>query len=479
MLPSQVPHKLPSQLQSPPALVQVIDPNSDGVTQSENIGQTNSQSGSATTTSPPDKRPRPSVECTAAANPTIAGSAAICAKPATGKKAKPSKKNTEAAGSFLSDRDSASPQNKVGDSEVPGDGGAATGASIASLASVEAPRRRLILELVNPSRIHEGRPRSGNVCETIKTHPFYDANNRNIQTLWQAKHTKFVEDGYTSLIGKVSNELARNLVVKGAFQVLQVGAISFTFQCNSVDKEVGNPEVFVNLGPKSSYEGVIHGMFSEGECTSEVATTMLKNLSMPYAVGKDPGGELVALGYEMLFNELTGTWHAKNLMAILICEAIRFQDDGALARMAMRKVVNLFTQHSLTSKKENNPFYRVFVKGKNENENEKSVIFAKKGGKKDTLKLFFSTTAGLDTWPLSINLDYTSDVEEEGSTSAPKVFEGQRTKSGRVPKKATIFSPLQSDKCQPVRRANVTPAEKLNLPGKGKSAEGETSDQDE
>ncbi len=477
MLPSQVPHKLPSQLQSPPALVQVIDPNSDGVTQSENIGQTNSQAGSATTTSPPDKRPRPSVECTAAANPTIAGSAAICAKPAPGKKAKPSKKNTEAAGSFLSDRDSASPQNKVGDSEVPGDGGAATVASIASLASVEAPRRRLILELVNPSRIHEGRPRSGNVCETIKTHPFYDANNRNIQTLWQAKHTKFVEDGYTSLIGKVSNELARNLVVKGAFQVLQVGAISFTFQCNSVDKEVGNPEVFVNLGPKSSYEGVIHGMFSEGECTSEVATTMLKNLSMPYAVGKDPGGELVALGYEMLFNELTGTWHAKNLMAILICEAIRFQDDGALARMAMRKVVNLFTQHSLTSKKENNPFYRVFVKGKNED--EESVIFAKKGGKKDTLNLFFSTTAVLDTLPLSINLAYTSDVEEEGSTSAPKVFEGPKAKSGRSLKRTELYTPPRSDKCNPVGRANGTPAEKLNLPGKGKSAEGEAFDQDE
>ena len=477
MLPSQVPHKLPSQLQSPPALVQVIDPNSDGVTQSENIGQTNSQAGSATTTSPPDKRPRPSVECTAAANPTIAGSAAICAKPAPGKKAKPSKKNTEAAGSFLSDRDSASPQNKVGDSEVPGDSGAATVASIASLASVEAPRRRLILELVNPSRIHEGRPRSGNVCETIKTHPFYDANNRNIQTLWQAKHTKFVEDGYTSLIGKVSNELARNLVVKGAFQVLQVGAISFTFQCNSVDKEVGNPEVFVNLGPKSSYEGVIHGMFSEGECTSEVATTMLKNLSMPYAVGKDPGGELVALGYEMLFNELTGTWHAKNLMAILICEAIRFQDDGALARMAMRKVVNLFTQHSLTSKKENNPFYRVFVKGKNED--EESVIFAKKGGKKDTLNLFFSTTAVLDTLPLSINLAYTSDVEEEGSTSAPKVFEGPKAKSGRSLKRTELYTPPRSDKCNPVGRANGTPAEKLNLPGKGKSAEGEAFDQDE
>lgn len=477
MLPSQVPHKLPSQLQSPPALVQVIDPNSDGVTQSENIGQTNSQAGSATTTSPPDKRPRPSVECTAAANPTIAGSAAICAKPAPGKKAKPSKKNTEAAGSFLSDRDSASPQNKVGDSEVPGDGGAATVASIASLASVEAPRRRLILELVNPSRIHEGRPRSGNVCETIKTHPFYDANNRNIQTLWQAKHTKFVEDGYTSLIGKVSNELARNLVVKGAFQVLQVGAISFNFQCNSVDKEVGNPEVFVSLGSRSSYEGVISGMFSNGECTLEVATTMLKNLSMPYAVEKDPGGELVALGYEMLFNELTGAWHAKNLMAILICEAIRFQDDGALARMAMRKVVNLFTQHSLTSKKENNPFYRVFVKGKNED--EKSVIFAKKGGKKDTLKLFFSTTAGLDTLPLSINLDYTSDVEEEGSTSAPKVFEGPKAKSGRSLKRKELYTPPKSDKCKPVRRANGTPAEKLNLPGKGKSAEGEAFDQDE
>lgn len=82
--------------------------------------------------------------------------------------------------------------------------------------------------------------------------------------------------------------------------------------------------------------------------TKNIAEVILKNLSKSNQ--RDPND---------IFENLDDFPAARNLIAILICETIRFQDDGACARMAMRLVIDLYNRSS--NKLSPLPFQQVFV----------------------------------------------------------------------------------------------------------------------
>jgi len=90
-----------------------------------------------------------------------------------------------------------------------------------------------------------------------------------------------------------------------------------------------NGEILAKIGSDSSYGAIINNMIENGEATLETAEKMLENL------GKEDSNNV-----KDLFIGLGK--YTKNLMALLICESIRFGDDGFLSRMYMRKVIELF-----------------------------------------------------------------------------------------------------------------------------------------
>lgn len=178
------------------------------------------------------------------------------------------------------------------------------------------------------------------------------------QLLLQQKHSELVKYGYTTLIGRIAGTVAAKLR---------------NFPCVSVDKTRFTTQVtfrkskqdLVALGC-GKYKDIIEKMYGNRECSPRTAFYILKNLSKGYDGKRD---------YE-LFLDLPE--NAKDLMAVLICEAIRFQEDGALARMAIRKVLSLFPKPSISDTSrvpvaedysdaqpaeslEKNPFYEVFV----------------------------------------------------------------------------------------------------------------------
>ena len=99
-------------------------------------------------------------------------------------------------------------------------------------------------------------------------------------------------------------------------------------------------------------------------------------------------------------------------MGLFICEAIRFQEDGALARMAIRKVLDKFetyTPPSVTSSTaatidKNNPFYDVFVT------NAADIIFPLEGGKQRQLAVM-----GLSDSKTSTGMTLRSQHERAGT----------------------------------------------------------------
>lgn len=184
-------------------------------------------------------------------------------------------------------------------------------------------------------------------------------------------------------------------------------------------------------------------MYKAKECTLATAEALLESLSLPqlnretepFDLDTTHGQKL----FSKLFDEKKNSKIAQKLMGVFICEAIRFQDDGALARMAMRKVISLFPRSSDPNLQiepiESNPFYQVFVAG------ETSVVFAVKQGKKTTLDLFFTPPIGKDFSRLSAYIDVTSDIDEskdeDGSSQTtafrfPKTPKSQRGRPQRL-----------------------------------------------
>lgn len=200
-----------------------------------------------------------------------------------------------------------------------------------SLGSIPA-REGLILEHVKPETIFPGPSRSGEVKLD------FDRTGYNVdraQELLQQKHFELLKNGYTTLIGRVAKDVAcgRSDINKN-----KTATITFT-------TPYGND--IIVLGYRT-YEEIIKNMHDNGECSARTAFYILKNLSKGYEKPdpKNSAKKIERSDYE-LFSDLPE--NAKNLMAVLICEAIRFQEDGALERMAIRKVLSLFPKPSTPS----------------------------------------------------------------------------------------------------------------------------------
>lgn len=270
-----------------------------------------------------------------------------------------------------------------------------------------APNDKPVKHIVDPNEIHAGTPRSGGVVERFATHRYYDENGKSdfgLQLLWQAKHTKFVKHGYTSLIGEVATYIDRYFTKFSSVYELRTGIVSTKKFTKWGDIRTGD----------GSYSKIISDMYESKECTLATAKALLKSLSLPQMNGKiepkdEPSDLPLSHGqalFSKLFDEKRNPKNAQKLMGVLICEAIRFQDDGALARMAMREIIRLFQTPLKSDKIEDNPFYQVFA------DSENPVVFAMLGGKKKTLNLFFTPPTGQDFSPLSAYVDETSDVDE-------------------------------------------------------------------
>lgn len=214
-----------------------------------------------------------------------------------------------------------------------------------------AEEKVLITHIVDPINIRAGTSRSDEIKLGFYRERF---SKEDAQLLLQQKHSKLVEKGYTTLIGRIARNVAANLKNSPCEYVEKT---RFTTQVTFIKSN----QDLMALGC-GKYKDIIERMYGNRECSPRTAFYILKNLSKGYDGKRD---------YE-LFLDLPE--NAKDLMAVLICEAIRFQEDGALARMAIRKVLSLFPKPSTrepvaedysdeqpAESLEKNPFYEVFV----------------------------------------------------------------------------------------------------------------------
>ena len=239
-------------------------------------------------------------------------------------------------------------------------------------------------------------PRSGDV-NYAWNHEQSDAN-----LMLNAKQHKNISLGAASFVGEIAQIVANFLQNNSSFKF---GGVSF--YRNGTD-------IMASLGIYSSYESIIERMNSNGTATNKTAKQILENLSKG-CIGPDKTGNfhLDELENE-IFEKLDDS--AKKLMAVLICETIRFNDDGACARMAMRNVIARFNGS-------NHPFEDVFVKSEG---TTPLSIFATNGGKQRMIDQIIGyesayrndSTFEQDKAILEKNINFISDDEDENESSS-------------------------------------------------------------
>ena len=218
-----------------------------------------------------------------------------------------------------------------------------------------------------------GPPRQGDVKETFPN------SEKDLHKLLWKKHDDFLKNGYSSLIGKIATERALSILRdnkdKPKFETL--------FESDKLSIKIGlapyKTDIIARTNSKiPSYNDIINEMKQSGEANSDVAYKILANLSKNY-LSNDP--------YE-IFKDLPDS--AKKLMALLICETIRFQENGACARMAMRMVINEYKNGS--NKNSPEPFERVFVTGDKEDHRPTpySIFAISSGGASRMRNQFYS-----------------------------------------------------------------------------------------
>ena len=304
---------------------------------------------------------------------------------------------------------------------------AATTSNIASVAgSLPQPlptsfkNRRTIDKngIIPPDQIKLGTSRS----EEVVCH--FD-HTTTAEELLKRKHDIFVKNGCFSLIGKAAKDIA--LIFYTSFLDQTSLEISPDLVQTSLDLvKIKLKTLFLSFSNKlnekdiiltnaTSYKDLISQLLKAGEGNKATAEQMLKNLSKGNSRGiKD------------LFENLE--INAQKLMGLFICEAIRFQEDGALARMAIRKVLDKFetyTPPSVTSSTaatidKNNPFYDVFVT------NAADIIFPLEGGKQRQLAVMglsdskkSNPNLPTDKDSVELNLGYISDAKLSGPLQTP------------------------------------------------------------
>lgn len=139
-------------------------------------------------------------------------------------------------------------------------------------------------------------------------HGAEDATN-----LLRGKVDKVREKGQEFLVGEIANLIAEN-IYKNPAPNYEFDEISF---CPNNRQNVS--DIHVNYG---TYVNIIEEMVKNGEANHETAEKILDNLSKKYI-------PLESAAYEF-FADIPRDSGARKLMAVLICETIRCNDDGYL-----------------------------------------------------------------------------------------------------------------------------------------------------
>lgn len=213
--------------------------------------------------------------------------------------------------------------------------------------------------LYNQDEIILRSPRSGDISITWE-HP----EGTDVNLLLNQKKRNTNQFGFASLVGEIAQIIANTILQSG--ESYSFGGITFT---------PNNQDIYASLGRYSSYSDIIKAMGTAGSANLETAKQILANLSTGCVTPSGEGFNMQDLADE-IFDGLDDS--AKRLMAVLICETIRFKDDGACARMAMREIIYWYEHAPIKFRYCSYPFEAVFVNG---TEFLPQAIFSFPGGK--------------------------------------------------------------------------------------------------
>ncbi len=242
-------------------------------------------------------------------------------------------------------------------------------------------------------------PRSGEVI--------YEFNNgeKTAQKIFEEHHKLNLDGGSSYLIGELAQIVEsllwkrRELPKEDRGEAIKLGGITFKFGLWGSD---------IIADKCGSYKYLITSMVDSGSATRKNAGQILKNLSKPClhppGISENSNGQggfdynLVDFGFDFakgfhsdfvdkladeLFKELDE--ESKKLVAVLLCESIRFNDDGAFARWSIREIIGGCRDKKLGES--HIEYEKMYTATKTEEGQDNSAIalFAPKGGKAITI----------------------------------------------------------------------------------------------
>lgn len=177
---------------------------------------------------------------------------------------------------------------------------------------------------------------------------------------------------YDSLVGQISYVIGHQIVSSGEGCYLLTGHDS-----ERLFLQIRNKDIYVPSA--GQYPPMIDEMIRKNVANKDTAVQILECISRPCEMN-DPEnlanlGPKIFEGLQDLEDREINP--AKKLVAVLICEAIRFKDNGASVRMAIRKVIDLYNSGIPNDDPE--PFKKVFIN--NGKDNGPIAVFALSGGR--------------------------------------------------------------------------------------------------
>lgn len=203
----------------------------------------------------------------------------------------------------------------------------------------------------------------------------WDHSSSDINELLSQKYHKVISRPgvatYDSLVGQISYVIGHKIISSGeggCYLPNGHGNDSFYFKTGP-----NNDDIVVQLA-RGTYSDIISKMIDENVANKDTAVQILECISRPCEMNDSEN--LATLGPKIFegLQDLEGGKinPAKKLVAVLICEAIRFKDNGASVRMAIRKVIDLYDNS------DPEPFKKVFIG----EDNDPIAVFALSGGRK-------------------------------------------------------------------------------------------------
>ena len=237
-----------------------------------------------------------------------------------------------------------------------------------------------------------GPPRSGEVSYE------FDHGEKTAQKIFQKHHERNKAVGSSSLIGELA-QIVESFIRIRKEPMSQLGITFF-----GAFKNPENDIIAENCG---SYDTLIENMKNVHSATRENAAKILENLSKPCRWPKDsqPSNGFNLEDFEEaefssnfvtnLFNDLFDGLNdeSKAFVAVLLCESIRFNDDGAFARWSIREIIGGCNDKNLGESYIE--YKKMYTTTKTEEGEDTSAIapFAPKGGKAITTNLIHNEPA--------------------------------------------------------------------------------------